>query len=435
MDLETHSGRSRRSLLAAAFGAAAATVATAFRNVPRTSAADGDPVIAGQTVTSNSMTRIQSTANLVPAFAVETLTGNAVSGVSVTSAGVSGYSTDSVGVVGVSNSTKAGVVGGSSSSQSGVIGFSGPGSISAYPAETGVHGYSAVSGASRGVFGQSTSGVGVRGEATTGTGLEATSNSGTGLIATSATGLGLSAGSGGPFPGPIVPNTGVYGYSTDGMGIYGASDTGTAIYAATHGSAAIIAQGNGGTGVMGYTDPANPPPAPPKVGVYGHGTQDSAARGVFGRANAGTGVHGYAGSGTVPVPASKTGVYGRCDIDASARGVSGFSGPGAAVYGGTTIGKALHGIATDPTGLALKTSGRVTFGKVSGVATLAASAMSVVATPGTDIASGAFVLLTPQGDPGSRRLWATIDTTANTITIRASASGASSLKIAWLALG
>lgn len=430
--------RTRRSLITAAVAALAGFAANAIGRPQRTQAADGDPLIAGQTVTSSSMTRIQSTANVVPAFAVETLTGYAVSGSSVTSAGVSGYSTDSVGVLGVSDSAKAGIAGGSSSSQTGIIGFSGPGSIAAYPAETGVHGYSAVSAASQGVFGQSTSGVGVRGEATIGTGMEAVSDSGSGLKAVTSSAVGVVASSGlefGEVPDPVTPSTGVYGISLDGTGVYGASNTGVAVYGATHGAVAIVGQGNDATGVMGYSDAGSAPVAPPKVGVYGHATQDGSARGVFGRTNAGTGVHGFAGSGSPPASATKTGIYGRSDIDSVARGVSGHSSPGTGVYGSTSGGTALQGIATSTVGFGLKATGRVELAKASGVATIPAGASAITVSPGMEIASGTFVFVGPQADPGTRRLWATMDASANTITIHASSSVAAPLRVAWLALG
>jgi hypothetical protein len=46
-----------------------------------------------------------------------------------------------------------------------------------------------------------------------------------------------------------------------------------------------------------------------------------------------------------------------------------------------------------------------------------------------------FVLLTPMANIGSRALWFTTSTSADSITIRLSSSRSSSTKIAWLLLG
>ena len=56
-------------------------------------------------------------------------------------------------------------------------------------------------------------------------------------------------------------------------------------------------------------------------------------------------------------------------------------------------------------------------------------------SPGTDVTASSYVLLTPQDDPGTRRFWAKLDTAANTVTIRLSASDVSVIAIAWLLIG
>ena len=55
-------------------------------------------------------------------------------------------------------------------------------------------------------------------------------------------------------------------------------------------------------------------------------------------------------------------------------------------------------------------------------------------SPGVDINARTFVLLTPMADIGSRALWFTKNTSANTFTIRMGSPRGSSTKVAWLAL-
>lgn len=120
----------------------------------------------------------------------------------------------------------------------------------------------------------------------------------------------------------------------------------------------------------------------------------------------------------------------------------------AGVYGSTSTGKGVAGAANGATGVAgsfaasaaggfaLKTSGRVSFAKVSGVATiLAGKTSSAIISTGTDITTSSYVLLSPQADPGSRRIWAKLDATNNTVTIRTNAASTAALKVAWLLVG
>ena len=116
------------------------------------------------------------------------------------------------------------------------------------------------------------------------------------------------------------------------------------------------------------------------------------------------------------------------------------NGPGT-TFGGffeasSPAGVAVYGRATNAAGYALKTSGRLRFDKVSGVATIGAGkkASPVIAT-GTDVTASSYVLLTPQKDPGSRRFWAVLNATSNTVTIKTNATAASSIRIAWLLVG
>jgi hypothetical protein len=135
-----------------------------------------------------------------------------------------------------------------------------------------------------------------------------------------------------------------------------------------------------------------------------------------------------------PGPKPKAGVYGESKTDAASRGVWGASATGAGVRGDATSGIAVEGQASSAGGYAFRGSGRVRFDKVCGVASLAAGTTSKVITPGTDVTADSFVLLTPGADIGSRRLWFTKNTSANTITIRLSSSRTSSTAISWLLL-
>jgi hypothetical protein len=198
-----------------------------------------------------------------------------------------------------------------------------------------------------------------------------------------------------------VDGTAVFGYAMGTGRTYGShfiSESAGGV--GTHGE-----NGFGGTGVSGIsdgvamtaaairpTDTPTPPASPGKVGVYGYAGQDSAARGVYGRSTSGQGVRGQATSGS--------GVY-----------------------------------ATATTGYALRTSGRVRVDKASGVATIAATKTSVTLTPGLDVTTSSFVLLTPKADLGTRRLWYTTDATNNRFTIRVSSAATVDHQIGWLLRG
>ena len=116
---------------------------------------------------------------------------------------------------------------------------------------------------------------------------------------------------------------------------------------------------------------------------------------------------------------------------------------GQGVRGEATSGLGVRGYATSgvggrfdaTTGYALQTVGRLKVEKASGVATILATKSTVTVTPGLDVTTTSFVLLTPKADIGTRRLWYTTDATANTITIRVSSAVTTSLAVGWLLLG
>ena len=71
----------------------------------------------------------------------------------------------------------------------------------------------------------------------------------------------------------------------------------------------------------------------------------------------------------------------------------------------------------------------------SGVATITAGSTSKVVTPGVNVTSASFVLLTPKANLGGRSLWFTTNATQDKFTIRLSSSRGTATKVAWLLLG
>lgn len=295
---------------------------------------------------------------------------------------------------------------GENGSGTAVMGLVGAG-VNAFvpPNGTGVYGRVFSAYASTGVEGRVDVGNGVRGESASGTGVFGTSNqSGYGVLANSEQGVALRA----------------YSNAAGRVG-------------------AIVNSDAGSTGIFGYSGP-NETDHPEFTGVYGYaywgGTADV---GVAGKTPSGTGVvgvSGHVGVEVLPVTGGNVGVYGRSDGDASSRGVHGHSAAGTGVYARTTSGSAVNAAASAAGGFALKTSGRISFAKISGVATIGAGALATSAIPtGTNIVSTSYVLLTPQGDPGTRRFWATKDTASDTITLHTNVIDASPMSVAWLLVG
>jgi hypothetical protein len=191
---------------------------------------------------------------------------------------------------------------------------------------------------------------------------------------------------------------GAYGFSADGYGVRGNTDAGPAAVSGAAGGTAA--------GVEGVS--------------YNHGT------GVYGISN---------GQPVAAVLKAKTGVYGQALQDSGSRGVWGKSSAGQGVRGEVATGSGVYGIATSQTGYAIRGSGKLRFDKVSGVATIPAGATSVTITPGVDINSSSFVLLTSKTNLSSRSLYYSTDSTNNRFTIRLSSSRTSSTVVAWLLVG
>lgn len=190
----------------------------------------------------------------------------------------------------------------------------------------------------------------------------------------------------------------------------------TRITNTSNAASVIWGESGSGTGVWGTSSSY--------YGVVG-GTYAADRAAVLGKAEPagnGTGVLGC--SGTIPAAKTKTGVYGYANQDAASRGVWGFSGQGAGIYGQANKG-----------GFAVRANGRIKADKVSGVATIAAGSTSVTLSPGVNVVSNSFVLLTPKANIGSRGLWFSTNPAADTITIRMSSARSSDTKIAWLLMG
>jgi len=162
--------RSRRALLGAALGGAAAAVGAALGRPAAAFAADGDPVLIGQSSSGTQTTTI--TGNVDPVLAV-TATG-AGTALVVAGAGdaISAAADGGIGILGQSDKF-AGVSGQSSSidpiadatvRNTGVMGTAGAlDAIAASTNEVGVYGFSATSGGSAGVWGDTVDGNGVVG--------------------------------------------------------------------------------------------------------------------------------------------------------------------------------------------------------------------------------------------------------------------------------
>jgi hypothetical protein len=201
-------------------------------------------------------------------------------------------------------------------------------------------------------------------------------NTGTGVKGQSSSGFGVN--------GESTSSYGVYGHSFSGYGVVGNSGQKTAMYgySAASGEPATVGQSGGNnTGVLGFSG-ADLPVAKAKTGVYGYAAQDGGSKGVWGASSNGVGLYGQATSG-----------------------------------------------------FALRTSGRLKADKVSGVASIGAGKTSVIVTPGVNVTTGSFVLLTPKVSLGGRDLWFTTDATHNRLTIHISSSRSSVTKVAWLLMG
>ena len=219
MAIETAVPRSRRALLAASLGGLAALAAQALGRPALVRAENEYVRVGGEYSTATSVTKIENTANnstvlwgasggsgagvygtsdsgvgvvgysgSAGGVYGESDSGYGLRGYSLSSIGVWGYSDSSCGVYGESRAVdQAATVGRSKANASGLLGYSGGlfDSLPAAPAKTGVYGYAAQDGSSRGVTGQTKAGRGVNGVATSGRGVNGYSSTGVGVYAAS----------------------------------------------------------------------------------------------------------------------------------------------------------------------------------------------------------------------------------------------------------
>jgi len=382
---------SRRALLAAGLGSMVGFVASALGRPLPAAAANGDALVLGST--SNAATG--STKVTIPTASIDSVwiiaNGGSAKGLRATASGQ-----DGVGVLGEATGT------------------SGFGVLAVSDTYIGVAG----SGAVDGVLGDSGTGSGVMGTTNTGTGVfgqaGATTGAGTGVKGESnspdgfgVSGVGNNGGTGVKGDGKV----GVFASSTAAgwMGVWGRH------FGAGYG---VAGDSIGLVGVSGTSNAVDHP------ATVGKSQGDS------------TGVMGFSGgtNATLPAARAKTGVFGQATQDSTSRGVLGVAGAGDGVRGEATSGAALRGTASGRAGYGLRASGRVRLEKVSGVATIDASASAVTVTPGTDITAASFVLLTAQSNIGTRSLYYTTNPTADTFTIHMSSSRTSATAIAWLLL-
>jgi hypothetical protein len=200
MAIDASGMRTRRGILAGAFGGLAAWAASAVGHTLPVRAADG-PVILATDNTETKSTRIlnSGTDSAFEAWnAAETVGG----GISAGGSGVTGENQTPGG---------CGIWGRSQGNGVGVFGWSqavGTEFGIQLPTKTGIFGRAIQDATAIGVRGESTSGRGVQGTATTGFGVRASAAAGTGVYATATTGTAVYAATGGLKSGTALRTVG-----------------------------------------------------------------------------------------------------------------------------------------------------------------------------------------------------------------------------------
>ena len=231
---ETATPRSRRAVLAAALGGAAAVTAQAVANPLSVTAADGGNALLGTANQSTTVTSFENTdAGETSLKGVHAAAGTGVDGTSATGPGVVGNSTDAT----PSEFTVA-------SHKTGVIGTAGAPTLATNTDETGVYGLAEVSANSAGVWGDSGQGTGVFGTGVTGV-----------------TGFG---------------DWGLFAFG-DSVGVVAFNESNVAVYGTafnfpeppTGGEIGVLGVGpHTGVGVYGFAGDGTPPVPPSGIGVY-----------------------------------------------------------------------------------------------------------------------------------------------------------------------
>jgi hypothetical protein len=230
MSVDTTAPRSRRAILAASLGGAAAFVANALSRATPAEAANGQTVTVGGNFSGTTATRIGTTGD--HGFWGSSPDHVGVVGTSIDSWGVDGESTNGWGVSGYS-AVEIGVRGESAGSLHGVAGVSAGGN--------GVFG----TGPGAGVYGDTAGGIGVVGASNSGFGVRGSSNAAAGVVGAS------------PYAslGNVPVNTGVYGVSkVDGSsrGVVGETTSGRGVNGIAQSGRGVQGQATSGRGVYGY---------------------------------------------------------------------------------------------------------------------------------------------------------------------------------------
>jgi hypothetical protein len=391
MAADPTSPRSRRSLLAAAVGAAAATVASALGRPLSVEAADGDVVHVGALHSGDSATMFQVSNSDVAlgghstsgwgvagtsatgfgvigqselvGVAGESTTGPAVRGRSVEGPGVFGASDTQTGVhaesatyIGVWGESQGpgwpAIAGWAKGGKTGVLGISGPfdwGSVA--PAKTGVHGFAAQDSTSIGVKGESGAGTGVRGVSVAGSAIWGTSATGPGVRGESVQGTAMSGVSeaGHGVRGESRDANGVWGSTSLGHGVRGESQDGHGVWGSSSLGHGVKGESGDGTGVWAFSG----------LGCAVSGLNESSDRAAIIGRNGGnhTGIAGLSEYGPAPsfptttVTPAKTGVFGRAAQDSESVGVEGESPDGTGVWGSSSTGQGVRGSSTSGIGV------------------------------------------------------------------------------------
>jgi hypothetical protein len=235
MAAELSTPRSRRALLAAALGGAAAVTAQAVVKPLEVRAADGGNALLGTANESTTVTSFENTdASETSLAGIHDGAGTAIDGSSATGTGVNGTSTDTTATDDFSVA----------SHKTGVIGSAGAPSTAVNTDETGVYGIADVTGNSTGVWGDSSQGTGVYGSGFTGV-------AGTGDWGVYAEGVSAS----------------LVAYNESNVAVYGAAFNFSEAPAA--GEIGVLGAGpHTGVGVYGFAGDGAVPAPPSGVGVY-----------------------------------------------------------------------------------------------------------------------------------------------------------------------
>jgi hypothetical protein len=402
---------SRRALLAAAVGGALATLASTLGRPAAAKAANGDPVVIGQTNAATAETNIM----------VSSATSD---GLAVAIASNGGTGTAIVAAASDANAFRA-----SNTSHTPTIASSNIGALNAGAALFAVSGSSGTVPAPR-------AGVAIHA-------VQTDSIVGRMAILAEASGaesVGVQGSGGGT--GVLGSSTaiGVHGFSSAGPGVFGESYDGTAISAKTGSAtlAALSAQTTGGkSAVQGFAGPGALPAPAAETGVQGRCDGSVNSVGVTGESIGGTGVVGASANGYGVMGLGYYGLYGSGaagvvgDVDAGT-GVQGWTGLALApapvahvgVWAGAENGRA-----------ALQVSGVARFSRSGRVSFLSGQRSKKIIVRG-GITSTAFGLANLQANRTGVYVQAVVPTpSTSTITIYLNKAVTSRTIVAWFVVG